>query len=215
MNHAGKIFLIIIFLGIFLAGCMSLKQPAAKINHYTLEYDPPQFQELKPLPFIIMVERFRTNPCYDTDKIVYSQKEFKRDAYNYHKWRSRPGDMVTYYLARDLKASSLFKAAFAISSRFSSLYIIEGTVDEFFELDRKGLWKSVLTVNITLFAADEPDISKKVIFQNKYTSQEICREKKPEAVAEAMSMAMKKNSKMIIADIYNSLAGNIINNSTF
>ena len=206
MNYSKKIIYLIILFALLVSGCLNLKQqPNKKINYYTLEYDPPETANLKPLPFVIFVERFNVAPLYDTNRIIYSQKKFKRDAYIYHKWMANPGDLVTYYLARDIKLSSLFRTAFSSNSSYSSTHIIGGTVDEFFEQDDNDIWKAVLSINITLMSNSEPDIGKSVLMQKRYSVIEPCSRKNPQSLAEAMSKAMANISDRIIKDVYKCL----------
>jgi hypothetical protein len=77
----------------------------------------------------------------------------------------------------------------------------------FFEQDRSDVWEAVLTVSITLITEDELDVSKRTLFQKKYHSREECKQQNPRAIAEAMSRAMAKISKMITTDIYQRLSG--------
>ena len=194
---------------LLVCGCLNLtQQPNKKINYYTLEYDPPETANLKTLPFVIYIERFNVAPLYDSNRIIYCQKKFKRDAYIYHKWMANPGDLVTYYLTRDLR-SSLFSTAFSSNSSCSSTYIINGTVDEFFEQDGNDIWKAVLSINITLMLKNEPDISKSVLMQKQYSAIEPCSKKNPQALAEAMSKAMANISNRIIKDVYKCLTAQV------
>ena len=206
MNYSKKIIYLIILSTLLVCGCLNLtQQPNKKINYYTLEYDPPKTANLKSLPFVIYIERFNVAPLYDSNRIIYRQKKFKRDAYIYHKWMANPGDFVTHYLTRDIKHSSLFRTAFSSSNSYSSTHIINGTVDEFFEQDDNNIWKAVLSINITLMSNDEPDISKSVLMQKRYRSIEPCSKKNPQALAEAMSKAMANISNRIIRDVYKCL----------
>ncbi|WP_207677986.1 ABC-type transport auxiliary lipoprotein family protein [Desulfonema magnum] len=227
MNHSEKIFFLFVFVVLSLAGCLNLKETAQKINYYSLEYDPPVVRNWKletgnstipnsksqipnpkspPLPFVIRVERFQAAPFYDTNKIVFKEGAFKRDTYIYHKWWAKPGDIVSYFLARDIKASGLFEAVFAFDKSLSCSHLIEGTVDEFFEQDEADSWQAVLAVSITLMAENEPDISKKILLQKKYNAKELCAQKNPRHLAEAMGKALSKISEKIITDIHNCLS---------
>jgi ABC-type uncharacterized transport system auxiliary subunit len=161
---------------------------------------------LKPTPVILRLERFTVAPLYNSNRIVYKENEFRRDTYLYHKWRANPGDLVTYFLARDLRETELFKAVTGVSFTIPSSYHIEGIVDEFFEEDEENSWKAVLSVNITLIVDNEPDISKRVVFQKRYNAVEECKKKNPHALAEGMSVAMSKISQKIIYDIHQSVA---------
>jgi len=208
MKNTVKFVFIVFAVTAMLSGCLGKQRSPVKIDYYTLEYALNKFQDLKTIPFVLYIERFSVAPVYNSNNIIYKTRQFKRNAYNYHKWRANPGDLITSFLSRDLKNSSLFKAVFEPGSRFSSTHIISGTVDEFFEQDEKHSWTAILTVSITLIKANETDISKRIIFQKRYKTSEKCRRKNPRAIAEAMSKAMAGISEMIITDVYKSLAVN-------
>lgn len=198
-------FLIFIIL-LILVGCIGQQHPPVTIDYYTLEYELSPFADLTPLPLVLRTERFSVSPIYNSNNMIYETRPFKLNVYNYHKWRANPGDMVTFFLSRDLKRSALFKAIFEPGSRFSSSHMISGSVDEFFEKDEKYSWKAVLSVSITLIKENETDISKRIVFQKNYSAKEKCNRKNPRAIATAMSKAMAKISEMIITDVYQSLA---------
>lgn len=206
MGYSKKSIYLIILFALLTVGCLNVTQhPNKKIYYYTLEYDPPKAASLKSIPFVIYIERFNVAPLYDSTRIIYSQKKFIRDAYIYHKWIANPGDLVSYYLARDIKHSSLFSTAFSSNSSYSSTHIINGTVDEFFEQDDNDIWKAVLSINITLMSKDEADISKSVLMQKRYSAIEPCSRKNPQSLAEAMSKTMANISDRIIRDVYKCL----------
>lgn len=203
MHGHKKIF--ILFLGlalVFICACFNLKQPKVKIQFYTLEYASPRIADLKPLPVVLKVDRFSVAPVYNTNRIIYQDRSFKRDEYFYHKWRSNPGDLVTYFLSRDIRQSGLFKAVLPYDSRFPISYTLEGSVDQFLERNMDDNWEAVLCVSITLMAGNEPDVSKMVVFQKTYCATKACKRKNPGALAEAMSQAMKEISEKVIDDVY-------------
>lgn len=202
MDWYKKIFILFFTFPLLLSACLNLGQPRDKIEFYTLEYDPPQIAGLEPLPFVIRMERFSVAPIYNTNRIIYRDRSFKRDTYAYYKWRANPGDLVTYFLSRDIKQSGLFKAVLPHNSRFPSFYMLEGSVDEFLEWDTEENWKAILSVSITLMSENEPDISKRILFQKTYRGREVCSQKHPRSLADAMSKSMAEVSEKIIKDIY-------------
>ena len=204
-SNKNKIYLLFLSLPILFGSCVSLKQPVNKIEYYTLEYPPPQLETLNPLPYVIRMDRFTAAPPYNTTQIIYRDQSFKRNAYVYYRWQTNPGATVTTLLNRDIKNSGLFKAVIDSGSRFSPSYMIEGTVDEFFEWDAQNAWKAILTVSIILTEKDKIDIKNRVLFQKTYRKVEICKQKRPKALAEAMSQALSEISKEMIMDVYNSL----------
>jgi len=199
-----KFNLLFICVCFLLVNCVGSNQPIKKSSFYTLEYPPPEISAASPLPYTLRVERFSISPEYDTDRLVYREKKFARNNYNYHKWRSNPRDLVTHTLTRDLIRSQLFKAVFSYQSLFPTAYTISGSVDEFYENDQEP-WTAVLSVNIVLLKENEPDSDKKVLFQKHYSTEKPCAEKSPQALVEAMGNAMSHVSKEIISDIYQHL----------
>jgi cholesterol transport system auxiliary component len=193
---------IIIILLVPLAGCLNIKQPSPKIDYYTLEYDPPVSKASPPLPFIIKMETFSTSPVYDSNRILYREREFKRSEYTYHKWRAVPGDLTSTFLARDFTASNLFKAIIHFETVPEYSHLLTGKVEEFYQQSEHDLWAAVMSVTITLSSLTAQDITDGVLFQKRYTLREPCRQKTPEAFVEAMSLAMQRLSGEMIRDVY-------------
>jgi ABC-type uncharacterized transport system auxiliary subunit len=191
----------------FCAGCAGGHRPAIKTSFYLFEYDPPVISQGNPLPETLRVKRFEISPAYDTENIVFSEKKFTREDYNYHKWRSNPRDLATYYLTRDLSRSQLFKAVFPYYALEPTSYCVTGTVDEFYETGGEA-WEAVLSLNVVLLKENEPDLGKRVVFQKHYSVRKICAEKTPTGIAQAMGSAMSDISGKIIADIHQRLLAN-------
>ena len=202
MRRDKRVFVLLLILCLTLSACLNLKQPRTMVDFYTLEYDPPLIQGMPPLPVIIRLQRFGVAPSYNTNRIIYRDHAFEREAYFYHKWRANPGDLVSYFLSRDLRESGLFNGVLSYDSQSPASYMLEGFVDEFLEWDEGNMWYAVLTTSITLMVENEPDISKKIIFQKTYHAKEPSTKKHPRELAQAMSRAMSKISREVIMDIY-------------
>jgi cholesterol transport system auxiliary component len=205
MGLQKRVCLSLIGITILIGSCIKLSQPSSKIEHFTLEYDAPQLSDHTPLAHVIRVERFSVAPEYNSDRITYRDKSFKRDAYVYYRWRANPGDLITSFLVRDMKHSGLFKAVLSYDSRLPSSFLVEGTVDEFFEFDTEERWEAVLSVGITLMAEHEPESSRKILFQKSFHARHPCARKHPRALAEAMSEAMSAVSKDILETLHSFL----------
>jgi len=189
-----------------LAACLNLEQPKNKIEYYTLEYDPPAMGHHQPLPYVIRVQQFSVSPIYNSNRIIYRDKSYKRQAYTYYKWQANPARFVTYYLSRDLQESGLFKAVLPADGRFAPAFLVAGTVNDFMESDGENTWEAVLSVSIAFMDEQETDISQKIFFQKTYRTSKPCRQKNPQALAAAMSLAMSEISGNIINDLYHFLA---------
>lgn len=206
MTRTKIIRICLIGLTLHLSACLDLKQPSNKIDYYSLEYDPPRMHDLQPVAEVIKVEQFSVAPIYNTHKIIYRDTSYQRAAYTYHKWRANPGESVTYFLARDMQQSRLFKAVLTRNSKFPYAYVLEGSVDEFLESDTASGCQAVLALSIVFMAAYEPDMNKKIRFQKTYQMSKPCKQKSPAALAEAMSLAMSETSAKIINDVYANMA---------
>jgi len=192
---------------LFFISCSGLNEPERKVEYYSLEYDPPVIETRKPLSAVIRIDQFRMAPIYSSNRILFRERSYQSDEYYYHKWRAAPGDLVTYFLSRDLMASSLFKAVFSNAGTSISSHVIEGMVEEFFEKDIGDRQEAILSVSISLLAENKLNINGGVLLQKRYTVKEQCGIKHPRALAEAMSKAMAEVSGMIITDVYNAIAG--------
>ena len=205
MQRKFYILLMILFLIVFVQGCIGPKPKTKTTTYFTLEYNSPGFEDRTALPVTLQIQRFQVAPDYNTEKIVFREKDFKRNQYNYERWRSNPRDMVTYFLNRDMRESGLFQGIFPPESLLRSSHLISGTVDEFYEKDGDP-WHAVLTISITLLKANEPDITKRVMFQKSYHTEKPCTDKTPDAFIQAMGDAMAELSVNIIDDLYHCLS---------
>lgn len=200
-----SLLLSVLLLAALAPGCGGIGDPPPDIDYYALEYDPPVIAARGVLPFVLRVDRFGISPFYDSNRIVYRDADFRRDAYVYHRWWANPAEMVPHFLARDLEATGRFKSVFVFDRNLPATHVIEGTVETFHERDEPGKWWAVLTLRIALIETDEPDVSRRILLQRSYTEQEPCERKTPRAVAAAMSRAMARASAAIAADVFHRL----------
>jgi cholesterol transport system auxiliary component len=197
----GFILLVIILA----SGCGLGAKPAYLVNQYTLEYTPPVLKEMAQINELIKVERFSVAQAFDSLMMVYKEGPNLRNVDAYNRWRTKPGDMVTDNLGRDLRNSGLFRAVFSYNNSDESRYLLEGQVDEFLEVSEKDGRKAILTLNVTFLDLKKEDTVDKVIFQRDYRFIEPFGEKTPEAFAKGMSRAMEKFSKQVILDVYQAI----------
>ena len=131
-------------------GCSDIKQASLEIHYYTLEYEPLPPDSDLPLPYILKIDQFQTSPLYDSNRIVFKSDEYKRDEYVYHKWRSHPGDLTSFFLTRDFSESGIFKATLYTDSVLPHTHVVTGVVEEFYQQVNEHNAEAVLSVVITL-----------------------------------------------------------------
>lgn len=205
MNRTMTLRVLVLGFSLLLPSCMTLQNPANKVDYYTLEYGPSPPENLSPLDEVIQVRRFSVAAPYNMTRIVYRDDGFRRKSYDYHKWRANPGDLATYFLLRDMRNSELFRAVLTEDSKMPFSYMLEGSVDEFLEWDAEPSWIAVLTLTVTLMAEKEEDDHRRILYQKTYRDEEPCARKHPAALAEAMSRAMSRISTRITKDIHRRL----------
>lgn len=200
------LFLIVSALAIS-AGCMDARQPARKIDIYTPIYAPPTATNLTPLPVIVGVDRFSVAPELNTSRMAYQEAPNRLGYYNYNQWQANPADIVTYFTARDLRATGRFSGVIVPGSSVQPSHRIEGVVDSFQEVDDgDGRWFSELVVSISLVRAREPDVSRRILFQKTYQHREPVTERSPKGVAAGMSRCLSVISDLIARDVYDRLS---------
>ncbi len=198
-------FLILFFLLSALTGCLNLQKPARYVEQYTLEYPSPEISGLSTIETSLKLERFTEAPAYNTSAMIYRPEPFKLDAYQYHRWRVHPADLVTGYLLRDLKKSAAFKAVFSHLDQQEGRFILEGGVEEFLEVDEKDQRQAVLVLNVTLLDSSFKDLPRRILFQKRYRFQEPISENTPRGLAKGISQAMRKFSEESIRDVYSAV----------
>ena len=189
-----------------LGACMNIVPPHHQIDHYILEYPPPQAEAGAPTGVAISLGRFRVAPQYNSTRIFYRPSEFKLTAYAYHRWRSHPGEMATFFLARDLRQSGLFDGVFVVDTRADTACRIEGLVEELYEDDTGPDRAAVLTITVTLLRTDVADMTKQLLFQKTYNAREPCGDRTPAEMVAAMSRSMARVSSGIVRDVYRKLS---------
>jgi cholesterol transport system auxiliary component len=206
MRERSRWWVLAVVLALGAGACAGMGETPERIDYYVLEYEPPSLPGLEPVDEVIRLERFSVAPSYNTERIVYRESAFQRDTYNYHRWRANPGDLVSYFVLRDLRRSGLFQAVLPQDTRLPATCSLEGIVEEFFERDSEERWEAVLTLSVTLLVEGEPDVSRRVLHQATYHEVEPAERKNPGAFTEAMSRATARVSTRILEDIHQALS---------
>jgi ABC-type uncharacterized transport system auxiliary subunit len=188
-----------------LAGCLNLQKPARYVEQYILEYPSPEISGLSFVDTTIRVERFSEASAYNTSAMLYRPEAFKLEAYQYHRWRVHPADLVTDLFVRDLKKGALFKGVFTKSDQQEGRFIIEGGVEEFLEVEENNRREALLALSITLIDSSTQDISKRILFQKRYRFLNSIDENTPRGLAKGMSQGMQKFSEALIRDIHTAI----------
>jgi cholesterol transport system auxiliary component len=192
-----------ILLTVLINSCSLGGKPSYIVNQYTLEYPSPILKESTSINELVKVEQFNVAQTYNTSAMIYKEGPNLRNVDPYNRWRTKPGEIATEHLIRDLRNSGLFRAVISYDDSKETRYLLEGQVDEFLEVSEKDGRKAVLSLNVTFLDLKKRDTAEKVIFQRDYKVVEPYVEKTPAALAQGMSRAMEKVSRQIILDLQN------------
>ncbi|MFZ5588013.1 MAG: ABC-type transport auxiliary lipoprotein family protein [Thermodesulfobacteriota bacterium] len=183
------------------AGCAGLgAKPAVLVEQYTLEYAPPGQSDQAPLAAGLLVERFSLAQEYADQGMVYRPEAFRRQVYNYHRWRANPADLVGDHLVRDLRAAQAFSGVFTLTKPGVARFTLQGGVREFLEVDEAGGSKAVLEVEVALLDARERELPRRLIFQRTYRQEAAMAAASAPELARAMSQCMAQLSRQVLAD---------------
>lgn len=194
-----------ILLAVLITACGLGAKPSYIVNQYTLEYPSPVMKESTSVGELVKVEQFNVAQTFNTPAMIYKEGPNLRNVDPYNRWRTKPGEMATEYLTRDLRNSGLFRAVISYNDREETRYLLDGQVYEFLDASEKDGRKAVLSLNITFLDLKKRDTAEKVIFQRDYKVAEPYTERTPPAFAQAMSRAMEKISMQIILDLQNAV----------
>ena len=191
---------------VFASGCSFGTKTTYSVNQYTFEYLSPILSEFVQINELIKVEKFSVAHAFDTSAIIYRDGPNLRNIDPYNRWRTKPGDMVTDFLIRDLRHSGLFQAVFSYNQNEETRYLLEGQVNEFLESREKDGLNAVLSLNITFLDLSKKEMTEKVVFQRDYRYTEPLETETYGGLAQAMSKAMEKFSKQMMMDLHQAMS---------
>jgi cholesterol transport system auxiliary component len=194
--RAGLFFII----AVVFTGCFGRTKAPYVVDQFTLDYASPAIASLISINEFIRIERFSVAQSFNSTAMVYKPQAYRFDAYPYSRWRVNPGDLLSDFLIRDIRKTSLFKGVFSDYSDEPVRFVLEGAIEEFFESD-EGPNTAVLVVNVTLLDRKEKEITKKLLFQKTYRFATPLQERSPEGLAKGMSSAMAFFSEQLIKDL--------------
>ena len=189
-----------------LSACMTQSSPPKPTYYYALNYPSPANNLNQQLPAVLRVERFAVSPPFHTQRIIYAGKGHHRNSYAYHQWIAPPGEMLPYFLARDLRRTNGFKAVLTPNTSLTATHSLHGWVEEFLENNGSKGCTADATIHITLINNLNRDPTGKIMLQKRYHARVACPSETPAALAESMSKAVAEITSQIARDIYDRLS---------
>ena len=193
-----RLFLLALLTSLVIGGC-SLTHSKQEVQYYALALPPRASAPSSPAPVqaSLVVRPFTAQPPYNRDRMVYRASPYEFDFYHYHRWVTKPADMLTTLTRRTLQQSGLFTTVYPTPDAQADLRL-GGVVRQHEEVDQAQSWQAVLSIEVWLSRSQEPA---PFWFQS-YSATRLAAKRNPAAVAEAMS----QNLQDILARLTHDLA---------
>jgi ABC-type uncharacterized transport system auxiliary subunit len=194
--------MLVVVLVLFAEGCsFTSSKPPYAVQLYMLEY---RLEPLtgSPVDRTLKIDRFAVAQIFNNTTMLRRPGSYKIEPYNYHRWRTNPGDMVTDFISRDFKETGLFRAVFTYRHREEADFVLEGNVTEFLMSNDGGRWQVLLSMDVSLLDMNRTAVNERVLFQKVYQASEPIEKEDPVLFAAGMSKAAAKISAHIVSDVY-------------
>jgi len=200
MKNRARLLLIALALAVVPAGCVTISQPSPKIRDYRLDYPPPSTAgEL--IPVVLTIRTLAVSSAYDRESIVYREGSVAVGRYFYHRWTSNPGALIADLLERDFAHSGLYTAVQSGRSSLRPDYQLTGTVEEIEERSLDEGCSAHLALRFQLVRTASSDRSP-IVLQDAYSEDEPSPCNDPQALVQAMSLAMARIAASLEADVH-------------
>ena len=197
-----RLFFPVLLISLVIGGC-SLTQSKQEVQYYALSLSPPAPAPSGPAPVkaSLVVRPFSAQPPYHRDRMVYRSSPYEFDFYHYHRWVTKPADMLTTLTRQTLQQSGLFTTVYPTPDARADLRL-GGVVRQYEEVDQAQSWQAALSIEVWLSRSQEPA---PFWFQS-YSATRLATKRNPAAVAEAMSQNLQDILARLTTDLASALA---------
>ena len=191
-----------------LAGC-SITQSKQEVHYYALSLPSAntasattaQTTASSASSASLVVRPFTAQQPYSRDRMVYRSSPYQVNFYHYHRWVSKPADMVTTLTRRALQQSNLFSTVYPTPDAPADMRL-GGVVRQCEEIDQPQSWQAVLSIDVWLSRSRNAS----PFWFETYTATQQAAKRNPAAVAEAMSRNLQEILQQLSADLASELA---------
>lgn len=160
---------------------------------------PPVLDAVASAGSVLAVEPLVADGAYDDERIVYRVDPVRLDYYQYHRWSTTPGAMVSNYLQQALRRSGKFRAVVRDNAPDTAA-VLGGRVIAIEEIDASTKqWVGHVAIELTLTDPKTGDI----LWSHPFDQREPLAAQTPEGLARALGVAMNR----IVAEAVPMIAG--------
>lgn len=166
-----------------IAAACSLARTTPQLRYYTVTIpgDPPT------LPAPIEVHPFVADDPYATARIAYRTSRYRIDYYTYHRWAADPANLLHYAVRDHFARANPPPEAEPFTLRMRVLRMEED--------DTSDPWQGALAL--------EAEVQRKgrLVFKKTFTANEPMETRTPEAVAAALSRALRRVLDRLVLEL--------------
>ncbi len=200
MTTSGARFAFVALTALLMTGCAGkVRYP----NYYTLALAPSKespSSEGQKLP-AVAVQRFETPAYLRQGRIVYRESPQQIGFYDYHRWASDPGQVVTTAMIDSLRAAGIFSTVEIYDGQEHARYVLQGRLEHLDEVDDEN----GVRVEVRLFAQLLDTKSGTVVWAGDSTKNIIVEQRRVRSVVQAMGQATQDGVEQLIQDLKNQL----------
>ena len=136
MTIKAFVFAYVLFTALVISGCGKVRYP----NYHTLSLAPPPAPEGNGGHQLgsLAVRDFETPAYLRQGRIVYRESPTQVGFYEYHRWVSNPGMIVTNAMIDALRSSNLFSQVDSDASHIKPAFLLRGRLERLDEIDYGG-----------------------------------------------------------------------------
>lgn len=165
---------------------------APKTRYYTLRIPPPPSVRSHKTDFILQVERFEAPDVFRDNRIIYYTSPTQLNFYQYHRWSSDPGELLSELAMKYFAETALFRQVYAYPAPVSANFTLRGRVLDLAELEyQKGdlgkRGRGKVGLKLDLIRTDGN--GNKLIWSARLEETEPIEKKKARGVVDALNVA--------------------------
>jgi len=196
MITSGARFAFFALTALLLTGCAGkVRYP----DYYMLALAPskvPAPNEGYKLP-AVAVQRFETSAYLRQGRIVYRQTPEQIGFYEYHRWASDPGQVLTTAMIDSLRAAGIFSTVQTYDGQEHAPYVLQGRLERLDEVD----YENRVRVEVRLFAQLLDTKTGAAVWAGDTTKNIIVEQRQVRSVVHAMAQATQDGVEQLVQDL--------------
>lgn len=196
MITSGTRFAFFALTALLLTGCAGkVRYP----DYYMLALAPskvPVPTEGYKLP-AVAVQRFETPAYLRQGRIVYRQTPEQIGFYEYHRWASDPGQVLTTAMIDSLRGADIFSTVQIYDGQQHAPYVLQGRLERLDEVD----YENGVRVEVRLFAQLLDTKTGVAVWAGDTTKNIIVEQRQMKSVVRAMAQATQDGVEQLVQDL--------------